>query len=37
MSEKPGAFRRLADKLAVESEPGLTNTQLMVRNLTCSS
>ncbi|KAK4134681.1 hypothetical protein BT67DRAFT_301554 [Trichocladium antarcticum] len=32
MSEKPSAFRRLADKLAVESEPGLTNTQLMLTN-----
>lgn len=36
MEEKPpSALRRLANKLAVESEPGLTNTQLMVRTL-CS-
>lgn len=32
MSDKPGVFRRLADKAAVESEPGLTTAQLMVRN-----
>ncbi|KAL2135702.1 hypothetical protein VTI74DRAFT_7219 [Chaetomium olivicolor] len=32
MAEKPTALRRFADKLAVESEPGLTNTQLMLTN-----
>jgi hypothetical protein len=37
MSEKPSAFRRFADKVAVESEPGLSNTQMMVRNLARSS
>jgi hypothetical protein len=30
--EKPSIFRRVADKLAVESEPGLTSAQLMVRD-----
>ena len=34
MAGEPGVFRRLADKAAVESEPGLTTAQLMVRNLT---
>jgi NCS1 family nucleobase:cation symporter-1 len=34
MSGKPGVFRRLADKAAVEAEPGLTTAQLMVRNPT---
>lgn len=33
MPDEPSRFRRLADKLAVEAEPGLTNTQLMVRAL----
>lgn len=33
ISDRPSALRRLADKLAVESEPGLTTAQLMVRNL----
>ncbi|KAH6632559.1 permease for cytosine/purines, uracil, thiamine, allantoin-domain-containing protein [Chaetomium tenue] len=32
MSGKPGVFRRLADKAAVESEPGLTTAQLMLTN-----
>jgi len=31
MAEKTGAIRRLADRLAVESEPGLSTAQLMVR------
>lgn len=30
MSDKPTIARRLANKLAVEAEPGLTNAQLMV-------
>lgn len=34
MSERPNLFRRVAEKVAVESEPGLSSTQLMVRNLT---
>jgi hypothetical protein len=34
MSDKPGVFRRWADKAAVEAEPGLSSAQLMVRNLT---
>ena len=33
MSEKSGALRRLADKLAVDSDSGLTQAQLMVRDL----
>ncbi|KAL2196919.1 permease for cytosine/purines, uracil, thiamine, allantoin-domain-containing protein [Corynascus similis CBS 632.67] len=32
MSERPSAFRRFADKVAVESEPGLTRAQLMLTN-----
>ncbi|KAK3294111.1 permease for cytosine/purines, uracil, thiamine, allantoin-domain-containing protein [Chaetomium fimeti] len=32
MSGKPSVFRRLADKAAVESEPGLTTAQLMLTN-----
>ncbi|KAL2016324.1 hypothetical protein VTK56DRAFT_3865 [Thermocarpiscus australiensis] len=32
MLEKYSAFKRLVDKLAVESEPGLTNSQLMLTN-----
>ncbi|KAH6855871.1 permease for cytosine/purines, uracil, thiamine, allantoin-domain-containing protein [Chaetomium sp. MPI-CAGE-AT-0009] len=32
MSGKPGVFRRLADKAAVESEPGLSTAQLMLTN-----
>ncbi|KAK4243579.1 permease for cytosine/purines, uracil, thiamine, allantoin-domain-containing protein [Corynascus novoguineensis] len=32
MSERPSAFRRIADKVAVESEPGLTRAQLMLTN-----
>ncbi|SPQ25309.1 72f66de1-b3cd-4768-9633-45b94587c3a9 [Thermothielavioides terrestris] len=32
MSRKPNALRRLAGALAVESEPGLTNAQLMLTN-----
>jgi hypothetical protein len=30
MAEKRSRFKALADKLAVEAEPGLTATQLMV-------
>jgi hypothetical protein len=33
MAEDTSAFKRLAGKLAVESEPGLTNAQMMVRDL----
>ncbi len=33
MSEKSSAFRRFADKLAVDSDSGLTQAQLMVRYL----
>ncbi|KAJ4294915.1 uracil permease [Collariella sp. IMI 366227] len=32
MAEKTSAFRRVAGKLAVEAEPGLTNSQLMLTN-----
>ncbi|KAK4099198.1 hypothetical protein N658DRAFT_430438 [Parathielavia hyrcaniae] len=32
MSTKPTVFRRVADKLAVEAEPGLTGAQLMLTN-----
>ncbi|KAK3307125.1 permease for cytosine/purines, uracil, thiamine, allantoin-domain-containing protein [Chaetomium strumarium] len=32
MAEEPSFFRRVADKLAVEAEPGLTNAQLMLTN-----
>ncbi len=32
MAEKTGTFSRLADRLAVESEPGLSTAQLMVRH-----
>ncbi|KAK4233518.1 permease for cytosine/purines, uracil, thiamine, allantoin-domain-containing protein [Achaetomium macrosporum] len=32
MSEKPSFIRRVADKLAIEAEPGLTNAQLMLTN-----
>lgn len=31
MAERPGVLRRLANKVAVESEPGLTSAQMMVR------
>jgi len=30
--EKPSKFRRFANKVAVQSEPGLTNAQLMLTN-----
>ena len=30
--EKPSKLRRFADKVAVQSEPGLTNAQLMLTN-----
>ncbi|KXX78415.1 Uracil permease [Madurella mycetomatis] len=30
--ERPSALRRLADRLAVDAEPGLTNAQLMLTN-----
>lgn len=33
MAEKTSTFKRLAGKLAVDTEPGLTNAQMMVRNL----
>ncbi|KAH6634656.1 permease for cytosine/purines, uracil, thiamine, allantoin-domain-containing protein [Chaetomium sp. MPI-SDFR-AT-0129] len=32
MSERPNLFRRVAEKVAVESEPGLSSTQLMLTN-----
>ncbi|KAK4155835.1 permease for cytosine/purines, uracil, thiamine, allantoin-domain-containing protein [Chaetomidium leptoderma] len=32
MSDTPNSLRRLVDKLAVESEPGLTSAQLMLTN-----
>ncbi|KAL2177813.1 permease for cytosine/purines, uracil, thiamine, allantoin-domain-containing protein [Thermothelomyces heterothallicus CBS 202.75] len=32
MAERPGVFRRLANKVAVESEPGLTSAQMMLTN-----
>ncbi|KAL2165051.1 hypothetical protein VTH06DRAFT_347 [Thermothelomyces fergusii] len=32
MAERPGILRRLANKVAVESEPGLTSAQMMLIN-----
>ncbi|KAL2153773.1 hypothetical protein VTH82DRAFT_4928 [Thermothelomyces myriococcoides] len=32
MAERPGVLRRLANKVAVESEPGLTSAQMMLIN-----
>ncbi|AEO60727.1 hypothetical protein MYCTH_2310258 [Thermothelomyces thermophilus ATCC 42464] len=32
MAERPGVLRRLANKVAVDSEPGLTSAQMMLTN-----